>query len=79
MLSQVVLVFLIFSVALYVAAGAAPGTVIVIGLGGKLVYGTFTNPAVIAAALKSIVYWSGGGNETLRSPLSQTGLYVVPE
>ena len=45
--------------ALYTAAGTAPGTVITIGVAGKTAFATFTNPAAIAAALKMILYRSG--------------------
>ena len=41
------------------AAAAPAGTVNTIGLAGSAALVTFTNPAVIAAALYTILYWSG--------------------
>lgn len=51
-LTQPVPLLVTVRVALYVAAGAAAGTVIAIGLAGKTALTTFANPAPRAAALK---------------------------
>jgi hypothetical protein len=56
MLLQVVPLFLTVSTALYVAATAAPGTVITIGLAGNTAFTTSANPAVLAVASKSMLY-----------------------
>ena len=58
-LGQVVVVFETTTVAVYDPAAAPAGTVITIGVAGKAVTATSAKPAVLAAALKSMVYWVG--------------------
>ena len=52
-------VALTVSIPLYVAAGAAPGTVNVIGLIGKATFEILTKPFAIAVASYTILYWLG--------------------
>ena len=51
MLTHPVVLFLTVRLAVYVAAAAPAGTVIVIGLAGNATLVTLVNPAAIAAAL----------------------------
>ena len=54
-----VVLFLTVSVPGYGPAPAPPGTVMPIGLTGSERNVTFVNPAVIAAPLHAMLYWSG--------------------
>jgi hypothetical protein len=58
-LTQPVALFLTVRVPVYVAAAAAAGTVRTIGDAGSATLVTLANPAVMAAALHTILYWFG--------------------
>jgi hypothetical protein len=51
--------FLTVRVPVYAAAGAPAGTAKTIGEAGSATLVTLANPAVIAAALQTILYWFG--------------------
>jgi hypothetical protein len=59
LLRQPVVLFVTVKVALYVAAGAAAGTVMTIGVAGNATFVMFAKPAPNAAALNVMLYLSG--------------------